>query len=408
MSKQSSQQHWDIIVVGAGAAGLFAALRCKELSPQLRVLIVDAGPKPLKKVRISGGGRCNVTHDCHDLDDLLACYPRGGHRLEAILGRFMPADTIDWFESRGVKLKVESDGRMFPTTNSSQTIVDCLLGEAQKLGIEIRSQVRVTALSGRAGNFLLTCKTHKLQAKKVLLATGGASKATGWLESYGHVPVPDIPSLFTFCVQHPVIQDLQGLSVQDVALELKTDPSCDSRGPWLVTHWGLSGPAVLKLSAFAARTLFECDYRAELQCDFLPHLEREDLSVKLANLRSGKQISTNCPFQELPKRLWKRLTEQAGIGESQSWNQLKTQRREKLVETLKSLSLDITGKGVFKEEFVTSGGLPLHEIDVYTMESRKVPGLFAAGELLNVDGITGGFNFQNAWATGFIAGEGLC
>lgn len=223
---------WDIIIVGAGAAGLFAALHCKESSPQLSVLIVDAGPKPLKKVRISGGGRCNVTHDCHDLDDLLACYPRGGHRLETILSRFMPVDTIDWFHSRGVKLKVESDGRMFPISDNSQTIVDCLLREAQKLGIELRSKVRVTKLSGRAGDFTLTTNDQALHAKKVLLATGGASKATEWLQSYGHQPIADIPSLFTFCVQHPVLQDLPGLSVNDVALKLQTEPSFDSRGLW--------------------------------------------------------------------------------------------------------------------------------------------------------------------------------
>ena len=406
MSKRKNED-WDVVIIGAGASGIFAALRCRELSPERSVLVLEKAPKPLRKVTISGGGRCNVTHDCHDLDDLLSCYPRGGYRLEPILARFMPTDTIAWFEQRGVKLKVEADGRMFPVTNRSQTIVDCLLGEAERLGVELRTRTRVDALQGRKGEFLLTGPELSVRAKKVLLATGGASKATSWLKVMGHKPEEDIPSLFTFCCQSPIIQELQGLSVQKVGLKLQTNPRFESEGPLLVTHWGLSGPAVLKLSAFAARALWQCQYRAELVCDLLPDLEEDELAVIWEKQNQRKQVFTACPFPEIPKRLWRKLAESAGVGETQTWKQLKNQKRVKLASALKRLSLFVDGKGVFKEEFVTSGGVELCEMDVYTMESKSVPGLFVAGELLNVDGITGGFNFQNAWATGFIAGEGL-
>jgi predicted Rossmann fold flavoprotein len=403
----AAEERWDAIVVGAGAAGVFAALRARECSPGLRLLLLEGSARPLRKVSISGGGRCNVTHACRDLDWLLSCYPRGGPRLEAILGRFMPEDTVRWFEQRGVKLKTEADGRMFPVTDLSQTIVDVLLGAARRGSIELRTETRVEGLKARPeGRFELRCGSTRLLAARVLLATGGGSRATGWLRELGHEVVPDIPSLFTFDIAHPVIAGLQGLSVARARLRLLTDPPCEAEGPLLVTHWGLSGPAVLKLSAFGARALAALRYRAELLCDLLPDLGREEVWQTLS--RGGEaRVVTASPFSSLPKRLWQRLVAQAQIADTVSWRRLPAARVDALVGVLKALKLPISGKGVFKDEFVTAGGLPLHEVDPYTMQSRKVPGLFVAGELLDVDGITGGFNFQNAWATGYIAGEGL-
>lgn len=401
-------ESWDVIVVGAGAAGVFAALRATELSPTLRLLILEASSRPLRKVAISGGGRCNVTHNCSDLDWLMTCYPRGGPRLKAVLSRFMPEDTLSWFAKRGVKLKAEPDGRIFPLSNSAQTIIDCLLKSCKQQGVVLRTEARVQSLTWqKPGPFQLRCGSQKLVANKVLLSTGGASKATTWLGQLGHQIVPDVPSLFTFCVSHALVDGLQGLSVNPVQLELKVgEAKFAANGPLLFTHWGLSGPAVLKLSAFAARALWQSKYQAKLYCDLIPEVSRQVVLQSLSK-KVEQQISSSCPFSSIPKRLWQRLICQAGIGERINWRQLLPAQREALVQVLKELKLEVTGKGAFKEEFVSAGGLPLHEIDPFSMESRRIPGLFAAGELLDVDGITGGFNFQNAWASGYIAGEGL-
>ncbi len=399
---------YDAIVIGAGAAGIFAALRAKECSPGLPLVVLEGSGKPLRKVGISGGGRCNVTHACHDLDWLLRCYPRGGPRLEAVLGRFMPEDTVRWFADHGVALKTERDGRMFPTTDSSQTIIDCLLGEARRRGVELKTGVKVERVKKRgAGLFEVRCgEESTLLASKVLLATGGGSKATGWLGDLGHKVVPDIPSLFTFCCRHPVIDGLPGVAVEKTRLRLNLEGGFESDGPLLITHWGLSGPAVLKLSAFAARALHATGYKGELICDLLPEVEDEELWQTLEGGGEGR-VSTASPFPALSKRLWQRLVAQAGIAETTTWRKLPPAASQKLGDSLRRLVLPVSGKGAFKEEFVTAGGLPLAELDPYSMESRKVPGLYVAGELLDVDGITGGFNFQNAWASGYVAGEGL-
>lgn len=399
---------WDAVVVGAGAAGIFAALRAKECSPGLRLLVVDRAARPLRKVAISGGGRCNVTHACQDLDRLLSCYPRGGPRLEAILGRFMPEDTVRWFQAQGVRLKTEADGRMFPFSDSSQTVIDCLLDLVGKRGVEMRLAWRVDDLRQVNGSgFALISGRDRLLARKVLLATGGGSPATRWLKAMGHEVVADVPSLFTFKIQHPLIEGLQGLSVNPTRLRLQAGgQDFEAEGPLLITHWGLSGPAVLKLSAFAARALAASGYRGELTCNLLPDIPRERMRARLP-LSSPKGVLTASPFASLPKRLWQRLAVQAGAQESTSWRQASPALLERLETSLQITKLPLQGKGVFKEEFVTAGGLPLQEVDPYTMESRRVQGLYVAGELLDVDGITGGFNFQNAWASGYIAGEGL-
>lgn len=399
-------KEYDAVVIGAGAAGVFAALRAKECEPKLRIAILEKSPKPLRKVSISGGGRCNVTHACHDLDWLLSCYPRGGPRLEAILGRFMPEDTVAWFGERGVELKTEPDGRMFPVTNRSQTIIDALLGCAGEREIPLYTNCSVKSL---APGFELTLGDGSvLTSPKVLLATGGGSAATGWLKGFGHKIVPDIPSLFTFCCQHPVVQGLAGVVADPVGLELLVEnESFRAEGPMLITHWGLSGPAILKLSAFAARALAASEYRGELRVDFLPSWSVEKLEQSFEHRSPEQRLGTSSPFSSIPKRLWQRLVEGLDVPPTQTWSQTSTAGRKALAAYLKAMPLPIAGKGVFKEEFVTAGGVPLAEVDPYTMESRKVPGLFVAGELLDVDGITGGFNFQNAWASGYIAGEGL-
>ncbi len=405
---------WDAVVVGAGAAGIFAALRAKECSPDLEILVLERSAKPLRKVAISGGGRCNVTHECHSLDWLLSCYPRGGPRLEAILGRFMPEDTVRWFSEQGVDLKTEADGRMFPVSNTSSTIIDCLLDCARRRGIPLKTDHRIDNIVQADDDcFELQSRSEMHLTRKVLLATGGGSAGTKWLRAFGHTVVPDIPSLFTFCSQHPVIDGLPGVSVPDVKLRLllseHDEPSAtyEVEGPFLITHWGVSGPAVLKLSAFAARGLASTGYQAELLCDLLPQETSQSLRELFARQRSDQQIAKRSPVEALPKRLWTRLVQHAGLSETTRWNGLSNAKTESIVQAIKALKLPVKGKGVFKEEFVTAGGLPLPEIDPYTMESRRVSNLFVAGELLDVDGITGGFNFQNAWATGYIAGEGL-
>lgn len=396
------------MVVGGGAAGVFAALGAKELAPELEIAILEASPRALRKVAISGGGRCNVTHQCQNLEILVSSYPRGGPRLKAILSRFMPEDTVAWFRTRGVELKTEADGRMFPVSNRSETIVDLLLEETRRLGIPLLTRCRVAKIEHSEGKgFSLESGQGAFTCHRLLLATGGGSRATTWLKDLGHELVPDVPSLFTFCCECPVLRGLPGLSVDPVHLRLETTPGFEQSGPLLITHWGLSGPAVLKLSAFAARVLAERDYRATLLCDWLPNLSRTDLLDTLKGEDISPRRLGSSPFPSLPRRLWQKFLEQNGLSVERTYRSLSSEETESLAESLKQCRLEICGKGVFKEEFVTSGGLPLREISVHTMESRKIPGLMVAGELLDVDGITGGFNFQSAWATGHLAAFGL-
>lgn len=405
-SADAPTQSYDAIVVGAGAAGVFAALRAKECAPQLEILVFEKSPKPLRKVLISGGGRCNVTHACDDLEPLLACYPRGGPRLKVVLARFMPEDTVQWFAARGVRLKTESDGRIFPQSDSSQTIVDALLDCAKERGVKIQTKMGVKSLE--PGFVLRLADGSAVRAKKVLLATGGGSAAPRWLSAFGHKIVPDVPSLFTFCSQSPLVTGLAGVVAEPVRLELQVQgEKFEAEGPMLITHWGVSGPAVLKLSAFAARALFASDYQAELRIDFVPTWSLDKLEQSFAHRSPEQKVRSASPFSSIPRRLWQRLLEVAQIPSDRSWRQSGPAERQKLARFLKAAPLPINGKGVFKEEFVTAGGVPLSEVDPYTMQSRKTAGLYLAGELLDVDGITGGFNFQNAWATGYIAGEGL-
>ncbi len=401
---------WDALVIGGGAAGVFAAIHAKEASANLRIAVLEGSGRPLRKVAISGGGRCNVTHNVHDLEQLLACYPRGGPRLRPILERFMPEDTVRWFERRGVRLKSEPDGRMFPTTDRSETVVDTLLAELHRLRVPLITNERVRRLEHVPGSeypYRIVTKSGEQQARRVLLATGGGSKGPEWLGRLGHRTVADVPSLFTFCSTDPLLAELSGVSWGPVRLTLPGRPTLVSEGSFLITHWGVSGPSVLKLSAFAARTLFDLEYRADLLCDWLATYTPEELRALLLDPALQEKTLGNLRLPPLPKRFWRRLLERVDLPATRTLRSLSGQEAEKLGKALKAFPLPIAGKGAFKEEFVTAGGLPLTEVYPYTLESRHLPGLFAAGELLDVDGITGGYNFQAAWASGYIAGFGL-
>lgn len=392
-------------MVGGGAAGFFAAIRAREVNPRLEVTILEAHSRPLGKVKISGGGRCNVTHHCFDAAQLVAYYPRGSAALRGVFSRFGPRETVAWFEARGVKIKTEADGRMFPVTDDSQTIIDCLLDTARRAGVRLETRRTVTALKRSAGGFELDGE----RADRVVLATGGTPTGHALAAMAGHTLVAPVPSLFTFKLKDPRIDGLAGVSVPWVKgrLEVDGERAVVQEGPLLVTHWGLSGPVVLRLSAWGARALHGAGYRAVLLLDLVPTLDFESIRERLlARKRAGdrKQIGTE-PAVELPRRLWQRLVEGCDLDAQRPWREAQQKGLNRLAEMLKRARFEVAGKGQFKEEFVTAGGVPLREMDMKTMQSRLAPGLFVVGELLDVDALTGGFNFQNAWSTGWIAGE---
>src|SRR5437773_3321897 len=401
-----------IIVVGGGAAGFFAAIKCAEVAPDADVTVLEKGPRFLSKVRISGGGRCNVTHACFDARELAARFPRGDQELIALFSRFQASNTVAWFEDRGVKLKVESDGRMFPTTDSSQTIIDSLLRAAGKAGVTLmtgRGVERVTRQA--AGGFELTLSNGELlSCDRLLLATGGCrAAAAGQLAvSLGHTLEAPVPSLFTFHIEASWLRDLAGISVEVVEVSLP-GTGLRERGPLLVTHWGVSGPAVLRLSAWGARALHRLDYRFALRVNWLPHLTAETISTELQALRNLQpaRLVVNTPLQSLPARLWEQLVLAADVGRATRCAVLWRAGQHRLVRQLVRTEFAVTGKSLNKDEFVTCGGVRLGEVNFKTMESRICPGLYFAGELLDIDGITGGFNFQAAWTTGWIAGQAM-
>ncbi len=404
----------DAVVVGGGAAGYFAAITCAEAiegsGRRPRVLILERARKVLQKVKVSGGGRCNVTHDCLDPRRMSSNYPRGHKALIGPLHRFGVADTIGWFEARGVRLKVEPDGRMFPTTDDSQTIIDCLEDAAHEAGVEVRTSThveRVVALeAGDPARFEAVLRGGaRVRAKNVLLATGGTRSKSGAeiARALGHTLEPAVPSLFTFRIDDERLRGLQGLSVEHTAVEVLGTSLADS-GPLLVTHWGVSGPGVLKVSAWGARELHALGYGFEIEVDWLPGV---DVAGQIQELRArwGKrQVAARSPFDAIPKRLWERLVRAAGIDEGRKWAELPRAQGAALLEQLSRSRFEVTGKSTNKDEFVTCGGVRPDDIDMRTMESRLTPGVHFAGELLDVDGVTGGYNFQNAWTTGYLAG----
>ncbi len=397
------------IVIGGGAAGFFGAINLARRSPGGRVILLEAGTQFLSKVRISGGGRCNVTHHCFEPAQLVQNYPRGGKALRGAFSRFQPQDVINWFANAGVKLKTEADGRMFPITDDSATIVDCLINAARQAGIELRSQAPVREVTKTDQQFRVTLKSgEKLVGDRLLLTTGSNPLGYRWAQQLGHTIQPPVPSLFTFNIGDKSLRALAGVSVPNarVSLEPKPKGQLSQLGPVLITHWGLSGPAVLKLSAWGARVLHDCAYRHPLWINWLPDLSVNHLTEQFQALKKDhprKQIH-NFTTVALPKRLWHYLIQKADIADTQVWADFSKVQQQSLCQWLLQSQYAIEGKGVFKEEFVTCGGVTLKEINFKTMESRCCPGLYFAGEILDIDGVTGGFNFQNAWTTSYLAG----
>ena len=410
-----------LVIVGAGAAGCFAAIQAKTANPDVQVTVLEATRKPLAKVRISGGGRCNVTHDCHDRSQLIQAYPRGGKALHSLFSRFSVQDTIDWFASQGVQLKTEADGRMFPVTDDSETIAMALLLALDKLGIPLKTGCRVNELHPQLEaqhRWRVELYDGKsLEADAVLIATGSNPQTRRWLERLEQPWVEQVPSLFTFNSSDPLLDGLAGLSVADVqgsvAIKGQKKP-LQQQGPWLITHWGVSGPCVLKLSAWGARAFADLNYQTTVHFDFLPEASAEQvLSTLLARKtdRPKQRLTTESPFPELPKRLWQRFLALKTLPTDLTWADCPNKPLQALAEQLKRHPLEVTGKGVFKDEFVSAGGVDLKGVKMTTLESKRWPGLFFAGEVLDIDGITGGFNFQAAWAGGAVAGRsmaGIC
>lgn len=401
--------YYDLIVVGGGAAGFYGAIQAAEIHKGRKILILEKSTKLLSKVRISGGGRCNVTHHCYDAVKLSHHYPRGEKALRHVFKEYGASHTVAWFASKGVKLKVEEDGRMFPTTDDSQTIIDCFLEQAQRLAIDIAINEGVDAILRNQDAFEISTQKGKLYyASRVLITTGGNPKADGYrfIENLGHSILPPIPSLFTFNDSEKKFTDLMGIAVPNAEVRIATT-KLKNNGPLLITHWGLSGPAVIRLSAWAAEYLHSVNYAFTALVSWIGPTREETIRDFLQSLRASKpkQKVYGNPLFELPQRLWVRLCDFAEIPENKVWGEISGKNLNKLLEYLIKCPFHIKGKTTFKEEFVTCGGVDLKEIELATMESRKVKGLFFAGEVLNIDGETGGFNFQAAWSTAYCAAK---
>lgn len=398
-----------VAIIGGGAAGYFAAINCAE-QLEGKVTIFEAGSKPLAKVAVSGGGRCNVTHNCFEPRELVKSYPRGGRELLGPFHRFHARHTVDWFEERGVYLKAEDDGRMFPITDSSQTVIDCLTQVAKGNGVELRTKTGVSKVTrlpdGKFSMALTTGEEEVVDA--VIFATGGSRGGYTLVEGLGHTITECAPSLFTFKISDHRLSDLSGVSFPSASLTLTAEGAKPfyQRGPLLITHWGLSGPAVLKLSAWAARELARTKYRAKLKINWLGDMKEDHCleELRVMKERHPQRTVVGNPLFSLSKRFWESLCAYAEISSSLKHADLSKKNSLQLANLLTASELEIQGKGEFKEEFVTCGGVELSEVDFRTMQSKKVENLYFAGEVLDIDGITGGFNFQNAWTTGFIAG----
>ncbi len=403
--------NWDVVIAGGGPAGFFAAIRCAELNPRLRVLIIEKAQQTLGKVLISGGGRCNVTHACFDPAQLITFYPRGGMALRGAFTRFQPADTVKWFEDRGVNLKTEADGRIFPVTDSSETIANCLRESARSAGVTVQvgatlQQVEKSPTGGFRLEVRKEAQVLHLQTKKLLFATGSDPRSRVLIQSLGHSIEEPVPSLFTFNMKDARLGELAGVSVENVTLKMDT---LTQHGPMLITHWGLSGPAVLRLSAWGARVLYEKKYRAHLIVNWLGEYTFDKALQVLQRQKdwhenARKKVQSHPAFTQIPVRLWKQLVQFSG---EKNWADVSKAELRKLATELTAGEFMIEGKGQFKEEFVTCGGVRLDEVDLKSMQSRVVRDLFFAGEALDIDGITGGFNFQSAWTTGWLAGCSL-
>jgi predicted Rossmann fold flavoprotein len=398
----------NIIVVGGGAAGFFSAIHHKISHPNDEVVILEQSREVLAKVKISGGGRCNVTHACFEPKQLIEHYPRGGKELLGPFHHFSPKDTMDWFTGHGVPLKIEADNRVFPVSNSSQDIIDCLVNTSNRLGVKILTEVQVKHISKTDSKFCLSLADGTVMyGEKVILATGSSRKGYEFAQQLGHTIKPPIPSLFTLKINDKALWELSGLSVKHVEAALAGEKKSIQKGPLLLTHWGMSGPAIIKLSAWSAQYLYDNGYKAQLMVNWLPHITPQKLLNLLFTIQTQhpkKIAAKHSLFTEIPGRLWEYLIKKSGILENQTWNQLNAKQIDVLALALQKSTFEVTGKGTFKDEFVTCGGVSLKEVNFKTMESKCCEGLYIVGELLDIDGVTGGFNFQNAWTTGYLAG----
>lgn len=394
------------VIIGGGAAGYFGAVNLKKRAPQIEVILLEKTQVPLAKVKVSGGGRCNVTHESSSIEEFVQGYPRGLKELRGPLHKFGPCQMALWLKKRGVELHSEADGRMFPCSNRSQTIIDCFIKEAKDVGVDVRFGAEVTQIKKTKDFSIYLGNGTTIEAEKVLVATGSSSKTYGWTTLLGHSLEPQVPSLFALTVENHLLAVCSGVTLPQVKVQIE---GICMEGPLLITHLGFSGPAILKLSAFAARKLYEVNYRAKLSITWLPQETLESLEQQFAHIKqrhAAQEIGSNSWFH-LPKELWKGILLKAGLCQTKVWAHFSREESKKLVHELMGSDFHVTGKSTHKEEFVTSGGIPRREIDFRTMESKLCKGLYFAGEVIDVDGITGGYNFQNAWTTAWLAAEAM-
>ena len=395
------------VVVGGGAAGFFAAINAAELHPDLEIIILEGSPNVLQKVKVSGGGRCNVTHACFTPNELVNFYPRGNKELLGPFHKFMTGDTMEWFENRGVPLKIEDDNRVFPESNSSQSIIDCFLGKIEVLGIQLKLSSRVNSIKKIDEQFLVTTSEENYVADYVLVATGSNNKVFEIAKELGHTIIKPVPSLFTFNISDERLKDIPGVSVSNASVKI-INSKLEDNGPLLITHWGLSGPGILKLSAWGALELHQKNYQFEIEVNWLSkHYNSVLEALKKIKQEQSKQQLVRSPFSEIPKRLWEKFIVAIGVSIHSQWAQLSNKHLENLTNQLTKCSFKVSGKSTFKDEFVTAGGVDLKEINFKRFESKIHKNLFFDGEVLNIDDVTGGFNFQNAWTGGWIVANAI-
>ncbi|WP_081208765.1 BaiN/RdsA family NAD(P)/FAD-dependent oxidoreductase [Salegentibacter sediminis] len=402
---------YDIIIIGGGAAGFFTAINTAEMNRGLKIAILERGKEVLSKVRISGGGRCNVTHAEFGPKELSANYPRGEKELLGPFHNFMTGDTMEWFEKRGIELKIEEDGRIFPVSDSSESIINCFLSEVERLKIQVLKNHSVQDIKKTGKTWSVKTNRGDFSAGKIMLASGSNPKMWNLLAKLGHTIVPAVPSLFTFNIKDRRIKNLAGIATEaSVQLKLASkEKKLESSGPLLITHWGMSGPAILKLSAWGTRELYAENYKFQVKVNWLPGMTSEEMKEELRDLKfkeAKKQVAKYSRF-DLPKRLWQSLVGAAGINSEKTWAEMNRSQLEALSHQLCEAEFEVNGKSTFKEEFVTAGGVDLKEVNFKTFESKLHKNLYLAGEVLNIDAITGGFNFQNAWTGGFIAAKAM-
>lgn len=399
-----------LVVIGGGASGFFCAVNARRMNPELEVVIVEKTSKILSKVRISGGGRCNLTHQNFEIVSMAKRYPRGTNLVKKSFHNFFTVDTIEWFQSRGVLTKAEPDGRMFPVTDNSETIIDCLVREMNLQGVKLMYNHEVRQITREGDRWNLIFPAGSMEADFICVACGGFPKASSfrWLTELGHTIDEPVPSLFTFNMPGNDITKLMGISIDSAQVKI-AGTKLQETGPLLITHWGMSGPAVLRLSAWGARVLAEQEYRFTAVVNWLPALKEPELRAIIQDFRITHASARVCGRNSLgmPQRLWEYLAEQSGCKADWRWADLPALNQNRLIRNLSAQEFPVSGKTTYKEEFVTAGGINLVEIDANTMESKLLPGLFFAGEVMNVDGITGGYNFQHAWTSGYVAARAI-